>query len=413
MDKRGRIPRSDSIKVMHVITRFDKGGSAENTSLTVRGLGKTRYDIILIAGAPPPSHPEDPEALAAETNIVTARAAGVRLIHLPHLIRKLSIFSDCFAFFSLMRIIRREKPLIVHTHTSKAGILGRWAAWCCRIPIIIHTPHGHVFWGYFKPWQTRLFILLERWTARVTDTIVTLTPRERDDHLRFRIAPKEKFAVIHSGVDLQGFQPGLHEPSKTKALLGIPAETTVIGTMGRLTPVKGQETLIRAISDLIRRGEKMLLLLLGEGELRQDLEQLVIRLGIAEQVRFLGWRSDVARIMAVFDIFCLPSRNEGMGKVLVEAMAMGKPIVASDIGGIPDLVRPGVNGILVPVGDTAAWTEAIARLCCDSDERRRMGDAGMKTAPHYSAEEMIQKIDQMYKEALNQKNIACEPGIGR
>ncbi len=127
------------------------------------------------------------------------------MITVRHLVRNLRPVSDLIAFFALLRIIRRERPHIVHTHTSKAGILGRWAALFCRVPVIVHTPHGHVFWGYFGPLQTRLFILLEKWTARITDAIVTLTPQEREDHLRFRIAPEGKFTVIHSGVDLGRF----------------------------------------------------------------------------------------------------------------------------------------------------------------------------------------------------------------
>jgi len=188
-------------------------------------------------------------------------------------------------------------------------------------------------------------------------------------------------------------------------VLGIPPEMIVVGTVGRLTAVKGQEVLIRAASELIRQGEKIFLVLLGDGELRQDLEQLTIRLGIAEHVHFPGWRPDVPRIMAVCDIFCLSSRNEGMGKVLVEAMAMGKPIIASDIGGIRDIVRSGENGLLVPVGDVAAWAEAIARLCRDPERRRRMGDAGRQMAPRYSSEEMIKMIDELYGKLLSEKHI--------
>ena len=406
-------PPCNKIKVIHVITRFDKGGSAENTFITVRDLDKARYDVILVKGASPPGNPEDPEAAAIQANMTAAREHQVRLIGLRHLVRNLKPFSDIIAFFSLLNIIWREKPHIVHTHTSKAGILGRWAAWFCRVPIIVHTPHGHVFWGYFSPWQTRLFILFERWTARITNAIVTLTPQEKEDHFRFRIAPEEKFAVIHSGVDLRTFRAGLYQPLETKALLGISPGMTVVGTVGRLTAVKGQEVLIRAASELIRQGEKIFLVLLGDGELRRDLEELRLRLDIAEYVRFLGWRPDVARIMAVCDIFCLPSRNEGMGKVLVEAMAMGKPIIASSIGGIPDIVRSGENGILVPVGDAAAWAEAIARLCRDPEKRRRMGDAGMQMAPRYSSEEMIKRIDQLYGKLLNENNVVCMPEKGR
>ena len=394
-------PPCNKIKVIHVITRFDKGGSAENTFITVRDLDKARYDVVLVKGASPPGNSGDLEIEAVQANVNTVRRHHVRLICLRHLVRDLQPFSDLATFFSLLRIFRREKPHIVHTHTSKAGILGRWAAWFCRVPIIVHTPHGHVFWGYFKSWQTRLFILLERWTAKVTTAIVTLTPQEKEDHIRFRIGPEEKITVIHSGVDLQTFQADRYQPSETKVLLGIPPEMTVVGTVGRLTPVKGQEVLIRAASELIRRGEKIFLVLLGDGELRRDLEELSLRLDIAEFVRFLGWQPDVARVMAAFDIFCLPSRNEGMGKVLVEAMAMGKPIIASSVGGIPDIVRSGENGILVPVGDAAAWAEAIIRLCRDSEKRRRMGDAGMQMAPRYNSEEMIKRIDRMYGKLLN------------
>jgi glycosyltransferase involved in cell wall biosynthesis len=398
-------PICNKIKVIHVITRFDKGGSGEDTFLTVRELDKAYYDVVLVKGTSPPGNSGDLETEAVEANIAAAREHDVRLICLRHLVRDLQPFSDLAAFFSLLRIIRREKPHIVHTHTSKAGILGRWAAYFCRVPIIVHTPHGHVFWGYFNSWQTRLFILLERGTARITNAIVTITPQEKEDHLRFRIAPEEKFTVIHSGVDLGAFLAGCSQPAAVTAALGIPPETTVIGTVGRLTAVKGQETLIRAASELIRQGEKIFLVLLGDGELRQDLEQLTIRLGIAEHVHFPGWRSDVAQVMALFDIFCLPSLNEGMGKVLVEAMAMGKPIIASDIGGIRDMVRSGENGLLVPAGDAEALVEAIARLCRDPDGRRRMGDAGRQMAPCYSLEEMIKKIDELYGKLLSEKHI--------
>ena len=398
-------PTCNKIRVIHVITRFDKGGSAENTFLTVRDLDRVRYDVVLIKGTSPPGNSGDLETEAVEANIAAAREQHVRLICLRHLVRDLQPFSDLAAFFSLLGIIRREKPHIVHTHTSKAGILGRWAAYFCRVPIIVHTPHGHVFWGYFNSWQTRLFILLERGTARITNAIVTLTPQEKEDHLRFRIAPEDKFTVIHSGVDLETFLTSLSQPAETRVVLGIPPEATVVGTVGRLTAVKGQEVLIRAASELIRQGEKIFLLLLGEGELRRDLEELTIRLDIAEHVRFLGWLPDVARIMAACDIFCLPSRNEGMGKVLVEAMAMGKPIIASDIGGIRDIVRSEENGFLVPAGDVAAWVEAIARLCRDPERRRRMGDAGRQMASRYSSEEMIKMIDELYGKLLDENHI--------
>jgi glycosyltransferase involved in cell wall biosynthesis len=385
------------MKVVHVITRFDKGGSAENTFLTVCGLDKNRYDVVLVTGAYPPGKAEAPEVSAIKANVTAAREHQVRLIGLRHLVRDLNLFSDVIAFFSLLNILWREKPHIVHTHTSKAGILGRWAAWFCRVPIIVHTPHGHVFWGYFSHWQTRLFVLLERWTARITTVIVALTPQEKEDHLHFGIAPERKFAVIHSGVDLRMFQANRFPTQEARDALGIPPGTTVVGTVGRLTPVKGQETLIRATADLIRKGEKIFLLLLGDGELQPDLEVLTFGLGMAASVRFLGWRHDVARIMAACDIFCLPSLNEGMGKVLVEAMAMQKPIVASNVGGIPDLVVQGENGILVPPADSKALAEAIMTLHSDQEKIKEMGGRGKLKAYAYSSESMLYKISNLYK----------------
>jgi len=393
------------IKVVHIITRFNKGGSAENTFFTVLGLDKGRYEVLLVKGPSPPGNSDDPETRAAQANIDAARYWGVKVITVNHLLREVRPLSDLRAFVSLLRIIRRERPVIVHTHTSKAGILGRWAALFCRVPIIVHTPHGHVFWGYFGPVKTRLFVWLERMTARFTDAIITLTSQEREDHLNLRIAPERKFVVIHSGVDLGKFLVDRCDREDAKRALGIDSATTVLGTAGRLTAIKGQEVLIRATAELARQGNVVKLVLLGEGELRGELEELACRLRIAERVHFLGWRADVVKAMAAFDIFCLPSRNEGMGKVLVEAMALGIAIVASDIGGIKDIVHHGENGLLVPVGDVEALAEAILYLCRDPKRRRQMGEAGRLMVPQYSSDEMIIKIDQVYGKLLISKGL--------
>ena len=388
------------IKLLHIITRFDKGGSAENTFLTVRDLDKDRYDVVLVTGSSPPANSPvpsgNPETDAIKANLSALKNGNIPVIAIPQLVREPNFFSDAAAFFSLIRILRHERPGIVHTHTSKAGFLGRWAAWLCRIPIIVHTPHGHVFWGYFGRLKTRLFVLLERWTARITTRLVMLTEREKADHMRFRIAPAEKFTVIHSGVDLSRFRPNPARAGATRTALEIPVKAMVLATVGRLTAVKGQETLIRATAKCLRQGEKLYLLILGEGELRSNLEALSAELGIAEAVRFLGWRPDVASVINACDIFCLPSLNEGMGKVIVEAMAMGKTVIASDVGGIPDLVVPGENGILVPPGDSNALAEAILNLCDHPEMRVRMGEEGREKALGYGVESMLHKIDGLY-----------------
>ena len=386
------------IKVIHIITRFDKGGSAENTFLTVMGLDEERYEVTLIKGLSFESDMTEGEAKAVERNLAEVEREGIRIITLPDLVRRIYPLYDLKAFVSLIKIFLKEKPHIVHTHTSKAGILGRWAAFFARIPVIVHTPHGHVFWGYFSKWRTSVFILLEKLTALITDRIITLTEQEKRDHLRFNIASEDKFSTIHSGVELDKFLHISVAPSEMRKILGIPEGNLVVGTVGRLTPVKGHRYLIEAAGKLVDVRPDTTFVFLGDGELSDELKNMVSRLGIGENVKFPGWRPDMAEVMSIFDIFVLPSLNEGMGRVLVEAMALGKPIVASDIGGIPDLVVQGENGYLVPVSDVETLAARIRELLDDFGKRGKMGNTGQGYVAKYSSEEMVKKIDRLYRE---------------
>jgi len=324
----------------------------------------------------------------------------VKILTLPSIIRSIAPAQDIKAFFSLISIFKSEKPRIVHTHTSKAGILGRWAAFFAKVPVIVHTPHGHVFWGYFNKCKTSVFLFLEHLTARITDRIITLTEHEKKDHLRFTIAPETKFAVIHSGVDLSKFSGVTADAFEMKKKLGISEKSFVIGTVGRLTPVKGQRYLLEAATKVVRQRPDTLFVFLGDGELLTELTEMASVLGIKDHVKFLGWRPEVADVMSTFDIFVLPSLNEGMGKVLVEAMAMGKPIIASNVGGIPDLVTHGLNGLLVPPADADAMADAIVTLHDDPSKAKKMAEKGKVIAAGYSVDAMIQKIDRLYTESM-------------
>ena len=384
------------IKVLHIITRFDKGGSAENTYLTLIGLSRAGYDLILVTGPSDESQSGEREREAVRANLERAERAGIRIVRIRGLVRNMKPGGDLSAFLELLRVVRVEKPRIVHTHTSKAGILGRWAAWLCRVPVIVHTPHGHVFWGYFGLLETKLYVTLEKITARITDRIVALTGQERDDHLRFRVAPPEKFVTIHSGVDLSRFDAALYDRSKIRIELDIPPGDLVVGTAGRLTPVKGHVHLIAAAAKILAVHPDTTFVLLGDGELKGRLIEQAEALGLAGKVRFPGWRPDVAAVMSAFDVFVLPSLNEGMGRVLVEAMALSKPVVASRTGGIKDLVADGSNGLLVPPGDAGDLADAILRLLGDAALRAAMGGEGRRRAEIYSAERMVEKIEELY-----------------
>lgn len=396
---------TNRIRVVHIITRFDKGGSAENTFLTLRDLDLRRYEQFLLCG-PPTAVEEEGQAVADNLAVLARRGVGVTIV--PSLAREIAPLRDLRAFFHLHSLLCHLRPSICHTHTSKAGILGRWAAKMARVPIVIHTPHGHVFWGYFGPFKTRMFVLLERLTAKITDRIVTLTNQEKEDHLHFRIATPEKFAVIHSGIDaavLGDAEKAGEGAAGLRTALRIPPGCPVVGTVGRLTDVKGHTFLIRAVARIHRQGRKISLIIVGDGELRQVLEEEARRLGIGDNIVFAGWRRNVPVWLALLDIFVFPSLNEGMGKAIVEAMAVGKPVIASATGGILDLVDHGVNGLLVPPGDEEALARAIMHLLDEPGLAQVMGEEGKKRFATHSSTEMINKIDALYLELLDRRRI--------
>lgn len=392
-------------KVIHIITRLDKGGSAENTLLTVLGMDQKKYEVILIKGPTYESRMDKKEHAAVMADLKEAGQKGIKTFNIPFLLRKISPVHDLLALFSLYRFLFKEKPLIVHTHTSKAGLLGRLAARLARTPVIVHTPHGHVFFGYFGQIKSMIFVLLERAAARMTDKIIALTESEKRDYLSFQIADEGQLAVIHSGVELRKFKGLLlEEKQQLKKELGIPQNALVVGTAGRLVTVKGPQFLMEAAQLVISSHPQTIFVFSGGGPLRPHLEKKALETGIQDHVLFLGWRKDVARIMAIYDVFVLPSLNEGMGRALVEAMALGKPIVASNTGGIPDLVTHGENGFLVPPANPKELAKYIRILVDDEEKREKMGRAGKEIAVSFSSDEMIQKIDNLYTELLKQKH---------
>ena len=394
----------ENIRVLHIITRLDMGGSAQEALQTVLTLDPQFYKVVLIKGATGESAMTSTELQSVKQKLAVASDRGVEVINLPSLVRRISLWNDLKAFVLIWSLIRRYKPHIVHTHTSKAGVLGRLAAWLARVPVIIHKPHGHVFYGHFSPSLSRLFLHIERLLGRITDHIVALTPMEARDYLTLRVLTADKISIIHSGVDVHRFIAGAKQRTRKRKELGIPADSMVIGYVGWLIPIKGVTHLVNAMAKIAEPFPKSLLVLVGKGDDKGEeeikLKEQVGRAGLADKVRFLGWRSDVAEIMGCFDIFVLPSLNEGMGRVLVEAMAAGLPIVASRVGGIPDLVKDGQNGLLVPAADAPALAKAISDLLADKEKRNRMGKAGKKICRAYSAEAMVEKIDNLYAELL-------------
>jgi glycosyltransferase involved in cell wall biosynthesis len=390
-------------KILHIITRLDRGGSAENTLLTCLGLVE-KYELVLVHGLSLESNMTDLEKETVDSRIKNAMERGVNVIPFPSLVRRISPLQDLRALFYLWRLIMREKPDMIHTHTSKAGILGRWAAWLARVPIIVHTAHGHVFYGHFGPLASRFFVLLERFMALTTDRMIALTEGERNDYITFSVSRPDKILTIHSGVEIDDYLSAQVNVEEKRESLEISTKGPVVGTVGWLLPIKGPMHLLNAMESVWMDYPETTLIFVGKGDLEEELRSKAWQMGVSDRVKFLGWRDDIPEIMQILDVFVLPSLNEGMGRVLAEAMAAGKPVIASHVGGIPDLVKPGQNGFLVEPGDVSGLSRAITRLLSDKKIRDEMGRKGREMCQDFSVEKMIEKIDVMYASLLQERS---------
>ena len=375
--------------VVHIITRLDRGGSAENTLLSALGLAARGYRVTVLTG------PGDdrPSPLLED-----AKAAGVAVAMLPGLRRQIRPGRDVAAWADLVLALCRSRPAIVHTHESKAGFLGRWAAVLARCPRIVHTPHGHIFYGHFARGPSAFFLALERLSARITTRLVALTPREITEHVARGVGRREQWVAIHSGVELEPYRAAVPDPDGLRRELGCPPEVRLVGSVGRLAPIKRCQDLILAVAHL--GDPRVVCLLVGDGPEAAGLAAVAREAGITERVRFLGWREDVPRVMAALSVFVQPSANEGMGRSIVEAMAAGVPVVATRVGGIPSVVADGECGLLVEPADVTGLAGAIGKLLADPDLAARMGAAGRRRATAYSVQSMVEQLDGLYREIL-------------
>ena len=384
--------------VLHIITRLDMGGSAQNTLSTCQGLLKNQYRVILASGLSIESKMTSREKQVVDWNVTAAADEGLLFKTIPTLVRKIDPNRDFLALLSILKLIRKFRPKIVHTHTSKAGILGRLAAWLMRVPVIIHTPHGHVFHGHFSKQLSSMFLHVERAFDHITDRTIALTDGERNDYIRQSVSRPENLVKIHSGVNVQKYiDSGIDVDAKRKHL-GIKPLETVVGTVGWLLPIKGPTYLMKAMQQIWSDYPNVKLVYVGKGALELKLKTMADTMGVQEKVLFLGWRDDVHEIMQTFDIFALPSLNEGMGRVIVEAMAAGKPVIASRTGGIPDLVQDGETGHLVEPCDANQLAAAISDLLENPKHGKAMGREGRRRCHLFSEAAMIAKIDQLYQD---------------
>ncbi len=385
------------VRVLRIIARLNVGGPAIHATLLTERLDPTRYDSRLVAGT---VEPGEGDYLGLHEHTVRG------LISLPDLGREIRGLSDLRTLGSLVRIIREFRPHIVHTHTAKAGAVGRAAALLCGVPVVVHTFHGHVLRGYFSPAKTRVFRQIERFLGQRSSALVAVSPKVREELLALGVGQTDRLHVVPLGLDLERFRTYDEPRAEARAALGLPEDAFVTSIVARLAPIKAHEVFLDAARRFAEVHPRAMFLVVGDGERGDELKAEVARLALGDRIRFLGWRADLERIYRASDAVALTSRNEGSPVALIEAMAAGCPVVSTRVGGVPDVVTHGETGLLVEMDDAAGLAEALRRLACDRALAARLGAAGQASViERYGASRLLRDVDALYQTLLDEAGV--------
>lgn len=384
------------IRIVRIIARLNVGGPAIHVSLLTEKLCPPAYTSTLVCGS-----------IAADEGDMTyyAEARGVQPVIVPQLGRSLHPLRDLVTIWKVYRLLRQLQPDVVHTHTAKAGFVGRIAARLAGVPVIVHTFHGHVFQGYFSPLMTRVFLLLERLTARFSDGVITLSEDLRRDLVEtYRITRRGKITVLPLGLDLTPFTAMPRHAGTFRAAYGIPASAPLIGIVGRLVPVKNHALFLEAAVRIRAAMPDARFAIIGDGELRAALEAQVAALGLRDAVIFTGWLRDLAPVYSDLDTLVISSVNEGTPVSIIEALAGGCPVVATAVGGLRDLLEGGALGALVPSGDAARLADAIQTMIAHPPDHGADGtNARERMRQRYGIDRLVSDLDELYRALLTQK----------
>jgi glycosyltransferase involved in cell wall biosynthesis len=385
-------PAHQRVRVVRIIARLNIGGPAIHTVLATAGLDREQFETTLVAGRPG----------AAEGDMgYYADLHGVEIAEIPELGRDISPFDDVRALLKLVRLLRRLRPDIVHTHTAKAGTLGRVAALLARVPVRVHTFHGHVFDGYFSPWKTALFLQVERTLARFTTRVLTVSEgQQRELSDKFGVAPRERVEVVPLGLDLSALAANSAR-GELRAELGITPLAPLIGIVGRMVPIKNHDLFFEAAALLRKNFTDARFVVVGAGEREQELRALAERLHLSANTHFLGWRRDLDRIYADLDVVALTSRNEGTPVALIEALAAGVPVCATAVGGVPDLLRNGERGVLVAPPFTPERFAAGLTRALEPAARERARACRAQTIEEFGSERLCRDLERIYNGLLS------------
>ncbi|HUE71275.1 MAG TPA: glycosyltransferase [Pirellulaceae bacterium] len=390
------------IKVVRIIARLNVGGPSIHVTLLNARLNPARYHCTLVTGI---------ENAAEGSMLDYARAQGVNPVVISEIVGEVSLRPrDVKAVLRLYALLRQERPDIVHTHTAKAGFVGRIAAWLAGAPLIVHTYHGHVLHGYYSPTKTRLLRVMERALGMLSDRIVAVSDEIKADLVRYGVAKADKISVIPLGFDLSPFLSSAVLRGKFRAELGCDETTRLVGIVGRIFPIKNHRLFLDGARRIIAREPDCRFVVVGDGALRRQTEEYASHLGIADRVIFTGWRRDLPRIYADLDALVVSSDNEGTPVAAIEAMAAAKPVVATRVGGLPDLIVDGKTGLLIPPRDPEALASSVLQVLQEKERARRIGLAAqLFVRERFAASRLVGDMDLMYQDLLSRREKAGAP----
>jgi len=379
-------------RVVHIITKLELGGAQQNTLWTVRHLDRRSFEPYLITN--------DQGLLVQQAKAIE----GLGLYLLPELVREVDPRRDLAALRKITSILKELKgrggPMIVHTHSSKAGILGRWAGWLAGAEGIIHSIHGFGFNDY-QPWPVRrFFIALEKATARITHRFIAVSEANIKKGVRLGLFPPEKAVLIRSGIEVTRFASVKVDPRRKRRELGLREDLPLVTMIACLKPQKAPLDFVRVAQGVLKEVEASFVLV-GDGLLRPKVLEAARRAGIDGSFHLLGWRWDVEEILAATDVFVLTSLWEGLPRVIPQAMAAGVPVVATAVDGTPEAVRHGVNGFLVRPRAPEEAARYVTSLLKDPEKARKMGQEGQKTAWEFDVGDMVKRQEELYKDLLS------------
>jgi glycosyltransferase involved in cell wall biosynthesis len=389
----------EKLRVLRAITRLNIGGPAIHAILLTQGLQDDRFSSVLVTGLEGPREGSMRDL---------AMKHGVQPRVLRELGREVSPLNDLRAVLSMYRMIRGSRPHIVHTHMAKAGTAGRLAARLGRVPIVVHTFHGHTFHSYWGPVKSAVFLQIERTLGAMTDRVVAITDAQKADIAHYGVAPLSKIVTIPLGLEIEPMLQAEQHRGRLRAELGVSTVQPLIGIVARLVPIKAHEVFLEAAAIVRATSPGSTFLIIGDGERRSELESMARQLGIADATRFLGWRDDMREVYADLDVVTLCSNNEGSPVALIEALAAARPVVSTRVGGVPNVVQDGESGLLVPPREPAAFADAILALLKDPNRAARFGEAGRRAVfPRHSSRRLVQDVERLYLELAREKGLAA------